>query len=44
MQPANNLNVNVFLTEEELNCVIESENSEDPYGVAVVRRSAVVGH
>ena len=37
------LNVNVFLT-EELNRVQESTNSEDPYAVAVMRRSAVVGH
>ena len=40
MQPASKLNVNFFLTEEELNCVRESTNSEDPYGVAVMRRSA----
>ena len=44
MQPASNLNVNVFLTEEELNYVQESTNSEGPYGVAVMSRSAVVGH
>ena len=44
MQPASKLNVNFFLTEEELNCVRESTNSEDPYGVAVMCRIAVVGH
>ena len=44
MQHASELNVNFFLTEEELNCMRESANSEDPYGVAVMRRIAVVGH
>ena len=28
---------------EELNCVQERTNTEDPYAVAVIRRSAVVG-
>ena len=31
-------------TGEELNCVRERTNTEDPYDVAVIRRSAVVGH
>ena len=31
-------------TGEELNCVQERTNTEDPYAVAVIRRSAVVGH
>ena len=31
-------------TGEELNCVRERTNTEDPYAVAVIRRSAVVGH
>ena len=29
---------------EEMNCVRESTNSEDPFAVAVMRRCAVVGH
>ena len=44
MQPASKVNMTFFLTEAELNCMRESTNSEDPYGVAVMRRSAVVGH
>ena len=31
-------------TGEELNCMQERVNTEDPYAVAVIRRSAVVGH
>ena len=31
-------------TGEELNCMQERANTEDPYAVAVGRRSAVVGH
>ena len=31
-------------TGEELNCVRERTNTEDPYAVAVICRSAVVGH
>ena len=31
-------------TGKELNCVQERTNTEDPYAVAVIRRSAVVGH
>ena len=31
-------------TGEELNCVRERTNTEDPYAVAAVRRSADVGH
>ena len=34
----------LFLTEEQLNYVRESTNSEDLYAVAVIRKSAVVGH
>ena len=34
----------LFLTEQQLNCVRESTNSEDLYAVAVIRKSAVVGH
>ena len=30
-------------TGEELNCVRERTNTEDPYAVAAIRRSAVVG-
>ena len=44
MQPASNLNMNFFLSEEELNCVRESANSEDPFAEAIMRKSAVVGH
>ena len=29
---------------EEMNCVRESTNSEDPFAVAVMHRSGVVGH
>ena len=36
--------MNFFLTEEELNRVRESTNSEDPFAAAVMCRSAVVGH
>ena len=31
-------------TGEELNCVQERANTEDPYAVAMIRRSAVVGN
>ena len=31
-------------TGEELGCKLEPTNTEDPYAVAVVRRSTVVGH
>ena len=34
----------LFLTEEQLNYVQESTNSEDLHAVAVIRKSAVVGH
>ena len=30
--------------QEELNCVRERTNTEDLYAVAVIRRSAIVGH
>ena len=29
---------------EKLNCVRETTNSKDPYAVAVMRNSAIVGH
>ena len=38
------LNMNFFLTEEELNCMRESTNSKDAFAVVVMHRSAVVGH
>ena len=31
-------------TGEELNCMQERANTKDPYVVAVIRRSVVVGH
>ena len=33
-----------YHTGEELNCVRERTNTEDPYAVAAIRRRAVVGH
>ena len=33
-----------YHTGEELNCVRERTNTEDPYAVAAIRRCAVVGH
>ncbi len=32
------------LVEEELGCTRESDNSSDPYAVAVMKASTIVGH